>query len=49
MLSFPLIITSLAAKAFLEMWPESADTRAISAADRLICSGGVSDEAPAVE
>jgi len=46
--SFPLILTALAAQAFMEQWPESPDTRAVRKACELMKNPGwvSEDEGP---
>jgi hypothetical protein len=43
--AFPMVVTALAAQAFIEQWTESVDTRAVRKASQLLSSPGwVSDE-----
>jgi hypothetical protein len=37
---FPMIVTALAAKAFIEEWPDATDTRAVRRAARLLSNPG---------
>lgn len=48
--NFPLVATTLAAKAFMEAWPEDQDTRALRQACKLLSNPGwISEDMEGVE